>query len=155
MVYFVTGLIFIAVAGYVLYPLLRRPSRTEQLEAKLNGAVGSLQEQRDAIYAALKELDFDFQTGKLSSEDYESLRHQYRQRAVAILQQIDDVQKRGAVDYELEAEIQIARARRARQRKQQGARPSLSWTCAECGRTMTAADNFCSGCGAKRSKSGG
>lgn len=145
MVYFMTGLIFIAVAGYVLYPLLRRPSRAEQLEAKLNGAVGSLQEQRDAIYAALKELDFDFQTGKLSSEDYESLRHQYRQRAVAILQQIDDVQKKGALDYELEAEIQIARARQ----RQRGARPS-SWTCADCGRMMTAADHFCSGCGAKR-----
>ncbi|MCS6859149.1 MAG: hypothetical protein NZT92_02375 [Abditibacteriales bacterium] len=150
MFYLLTGLIFIAVAGYVLYPLLRRPSRAERWEAQLNGAVGSLQEQRDAIYAALKELDFDFQTGKLSSEDYESLRSRYRQRAVAILQQIDEVQKKGALDYELEAEIQIARARRARQRKQRKGRPSSSWACVECGRMMTAADNFCSGCGAKK-----
>jgi rubrerythrin len=150
MVYVISGLIFTAVAGYVLYPLLRRPPPTKTSDAKMNGAVGSLMEQRDAIYAALKELDFDFQTGKLSSEDYESLRQEYRQQAVAVLQQIDEVQKKGAVDFELEAEIQIARARLKRQDKKQTARSSASWTCPECGRTMKANDYFCSGCGAKK-----
>ncbi len=150
MVYFFAGLIFVGVAGYVLYPLFRRPLRTEQLDAQLNGAVGNLMEQRDAVYAALKELDFDFQTGKLSQEDYETLRQQYRQQAVAILQQIDRVKQKGAVDLEVEAEIQIARARLQRQRKGQVRVASKSWTCPECERVMTAEDNFCSGCGAKK-----
>jgi hypothetical protein len=150
MLYFISGLIFVSVAAFVLHPLLRRPSRAEKLDAKMNGAVGNLEEQRDAVYAALKELDFDFQTGKLSSEDYETLRQQYRQQAVAILQQIDEVKTKGAVDFEVEAEVAIARARLKRQGKKRSALPSASWTCAPCRRTMTVEDNFCSGCGAKR-----
>src|ERR1700752_1290466 len=36
-----------------------------------------LEEEKDLAYAAIKEAEFDFQMGKLSSEDYTLLRQKY------------------------------------------------------------------------------
>lgn len=45
--------------------------------------------EKQTVYAAIKELDFDRQAGKLSVTDYEQARHSYELRAIAILQEID------------------------------------------------------------------
>ncbi len=37
----------------------------------------------------LKDLDFDFETGKLSKENYQSLRTKYEQETIDVLRQID------------------------------------------------------------------
>ncbi len=44
-----------------------------------------LEKERDLAYAAIKEAEFDFQMGKLSSEDYAALRGTYEARAIAAL----------------------------------------------------------------------
>ncbi|MHB8641504.1 MAG: hypothetical protein ACYDA3_01245 [Gaiellaceae bacterium] len=46
-------------------------------------------EERDRALAALKELEFDHRTGKLSDEDYRQLVSGYRQRAAAALRALD------------------------------------------------------------------
>ena len=67
----------IAVLGvvYVAGPFLREPAieghddRFDQLEPEAQRAL-ELAEQRDRALAALKELEFDHRTGKLSDDDY-------------------------------------------------------------------------------------
>ena len=59
----------------------RRPTPTEE--------VAELVARRDTIYATLKELDMDYEMGKLTLADYQALRDRYRAQAVAILQELD------------------------------------------------------------------
>jgi len=61
---------------------LRGPSRAD--EGRL-----ALAEERDRALAALKELEFDHRTGKLSDEDYRELVGGYRRRAAAALRALD------------------------------------------------------------------
>jgi tetratricopeptide (TPR) repeat protein len=48
-----------------------------------------LSEERDAIFRALKELDFDHEAGHLSDDDYRALRDRYENRAAQILTALD------------------------------------------------------------------
>ena len=75
----------------VLWPLRRgagtesptapeRPSDDRRLE---------LEEEKVALYRALRELDFDHDAGHLSDADYEGLRERYETRAAALLSALD------------------------------------------------------------------
>jgi tetratricopeptide (TPR) repeat protein len=77
-------------AMIVLWPLLRgrdtaataapRPGAERRLE---------LMEERDTVYRALRELDFDHEAGHLADDDYRALRDTYETRAAAALQALD------------------------------------------------------------------
>lgn len=79
-------LVFLALLP-VLIPFFRSsegtPLGSEQTELQ------ELLAEKQTVYAAIKELEFDHQAGKLSLEDYEQARHSYDLRAIAILQEID------------------------------------------------------------------
>ena len=79
-------LVFLALLP-VLIPFFRSsegvPLGSEQTELQ------ELLAEKQMVYAAIKELEFDHQAGKLSLEDYEQARHSYELRAIAILQEID------------------------------------------------------------------
>jgi len=49
--------------------------------------------QREGTYATLKELEFDFESGKLIAEDYRELRARYSAEAVRILQRIEEMER--------------------------------------------------------------
>ena len=44
-----------------------------------------LEKEKELAYAAIKEADFDFEMGKLSSEDHAAIRAKYEARALAAL----------------------------------------------------------------------
>ncbi len=48
-----------------------------------------LLQERARLYAELKELDFDFQAGKLAESDYFALKREVEEKAAAVLQQLD------------------------------------------------------------------
>ena len=79
-------LVFLALLP-VLIPFFRSsegaPLGSEQTELQ------ELLDEKQTVYAAIKELEFDHQAGRLSLEDYEQARHSYELRAIAILKQID------------------------------------------------------------------
>ena len=67
--------------------------------------------QKNNLILTLKELDFDFETGKLSEEDYKSLRTKYEQKTVSILKELETLEQdwkevQGVVDQKLKAEIE-------------------------------------------------
>ena len=52
--------------------------------------------EKETLYAAIQELDFDLKSGKLSAKDHQALRERQENLAAAVLQRIDEAQERGA-----------------------------------------------------------
>jgi hypothetical protein len=84
----------VAVAAVVLVavPFLREPApREDSLREPRESSKRALElaEERDRALAALKELEFDHRTGKLTDADYRALVGAYRRRAAAALQALE------------------------------------------------------------------
>ncbi len=79
-------LVFLALLP-VLIPFFR--SAEESPPGLEQTALQELLAEKQTVYAAIKELEFDHQAGNLSLTDYEQARHSYELRAIAILREID------------------------------------------------------------------
>lgn len=86
------ALAVIAVA-FVARPFLRESRRGEE-PAVVDEARLRLLEQRDRALAALKELEFDHRTGKVSDADYRALVGPLRQEVAVALQSLKPSEKR-------------------------------------------------------------
>lgn len=107
---FLAILISAGSVAYVLWPLFSRsvpaiPEEDDQLTELLS--------RKDGLMIAIKDLEFDYQVGKLSEEDYQRFDTRLRQQAISYMQQIDKLAPQtNQLDDSLEAEI--ARQRKAR-----------------------------------------
>lgn len=161
----------IAAAGYPLFK-----ARTEEaLTVAGEAAMESLRTQRDAVYASIKELDFDHEMGNLSGKDHTDLRERYTRKAVAILKALDEQPRLAPVgawdeglDDAIEQEVAAVRqARRAdvgvdteapvasrHQPKQVAVSKGKQATliCPRCGMAYDTGDAFCRHCGAALSR---
>jgi hypothetical protein len=104
----------------------------------------------------LKELEFDYQSGILTEEDYRELEARYKKKAISILKDADALEKGNESD---DIEVEVRKLRRA------GARPGVAGDaveeavskvrqtkgkfCPQCGTAAKPDDRFCAGCGAK------
>jgi hypothetical protein len=85
------ALVAVAAVLLVAVPFLRDPTPREDTIREPQAADKrrlELAEERDRALAALKELEFDHRTGKLSDTDYRELVGAYRRRAAAALQEL-------------------------------------------------------------------
>ncbi len=109
---------------------------------------------------ALREIEFDRATGKLSDDDYASLKQEYSQAALAAIkaEKAADVDEPSTDQVPPDAEAAIARARSQRS----GECPTCQYTlepgsiyCSSCGRSLVEADASprCWVCGADRQMS--
>ncbi len=103
--YILIAILLAAVFAFIAYPILN-PTREETSQPD---ALDALVAQRDSAYAALRDLDFDFQLGKLSPNDYQALRERYKAHAATVLQQIDALSGSGT-DARIEGEVAQLRA---------------------------------------------
>jgi len=144
------AILIIAVLAFIAYPLF---NTTRAPIAATSNEMDTLVAQRDAAYDAIRDLDLDFQMGKLSQDDYAPLRDKYRARAAQILQQIDAA---GGTDTDAQIEQQVAKLRRAktesvedeiaRMRAQRNATRGAV-LCSQCGTRAQPNDRFCAKCG--------
>ncbi len=85
--------------GYVVRPILRagrQPSAEPWLPDPTDTSTEELAEllfQRDALLAALHDLQMDLQMGKIGEEDFRRLDALYRARAVEVLRRLDELQE--------------------------------------------------------------
>ncbi len=110
-------IIVIGAAAFIALPFFKRRLNEEKpqgvnsidpIEEKLR----EFNSEKESLYSALKEIDFDYYTGKLSKEDYDELEKKYKAEAVFILKEIDNIQgKTNApnLDEEIEREIRAIR----------------------------------------------
>ncbi|MFQ5639381.1 MAG: hypothetical protein ACE5IR_15460 [bacterium] len=129
-------MILLATMAYVANPYWQR--RTVVKHDSGNGYRADLIDRRDNLLSAIKEIEFDCQTGKISEEDFAEMNAKYRTEAVTVLKQIDALGGNNHASGKLEAELQRLRS----QRKVKGVK-----FCSECGKSISAGDCFCSACG--------
>ena len=87
--------IAMAVVAFVAAPFLfvaGRVDRTGGDDGRVSVELQDLLMEKETVYAAIQELDFDFQSGKLSAEDHQALRQRQEAHAAVLLQQIDAAQ---------------------------------------------------------------
>lgn len=134
-------LMAISLVVYVGEPLVRRVS-SRPYRQKDDDETEHLLLQKETLYVAIRDLDFDFQTGKVDQKDYNELRQQLEREAVHILRQLDVVDPLVAFDNEVEHQVRILRRRRA-----STAYGSGREICAHCHISLENAETYCPSCG--------
>ena len=86
--------------------------------------LNTLNNQKENLFTAIREIEFDYGLGKLSREDFEELNSKYNQN----------------LDLELEKEISMFRS---------SPNASTANNCSKCGAEYNLQDVFCSKCGEK------
>jgi hypothetical protein len=86
------GIALVAVA-FVAAPFFfggRAGTRSAAADEQASFDLQELMAEKETVYAAIQELDFDFKAGKLSREDHHGLRERHEERAATLLKAIDD-----------------------------------------------------------------
>lgn len=154
-------LLAVAALAYVLYPLLFDSPAGGVRATSRFARVLQPSGDEDAV-AALREIEFDRATGKLSDADYADLKTRYTARALEAMRASGGIgasEGVSVVDDAAEAAI-LAIRRRLRSCARCGPRPEadavycsncgayLDEKCAGCGREVVEAGaSFCAGCG--------
>src|SRR3989304_2132973 len=92
---------------FIAYPLFKKrwslaaPDEDEKFR--------ELHSRRDTTYSMLKELEFDFQSGILTEEDYRDLEARYKRKAISILKDADDLEKGAGAADDIEEQVQKLR----------------------------------------------
>ena len=134
-----TEALFVVVAimvfAFVAMPIYNAKNRRGEFSKNnVNHRATELQERKDAIYEAIKDIEFDHQMGKLSDEDFQELRQQYKSEAVDLVKKLVQAQpKRGK-----------AKSRQPKKKKQTSGALKFCW---ECGAEINPDDKFCGSCG--------
>ena len=87
----------VACVLYVARPFLREPTPADDRldePGELERRRLAVAEERDRALAALKELEFDHRTGKVSDEDYRAQVGPMRRRAAELLRALEPTQAR-------------------------------------------------------------
>lgn len=114
-------------------------------------------EQHEATLTAIRDLDFDYKTGKVSEEDYQPL------RAQLLIEAAKFIEEQKQEEQQLEALIHSRRKTTQRTKCEHCDAPidagqkfcskcgneSTSSMCPSCGKKMHTGDTFCSSCGTK------
>ncbi len=98
----ILGIVGLYVAKPLLQPRFSRRSRVSRLDR--------LKIQKEAALILIGDLDFDYQTGKLTEDDYQQRRSELMAEAALILQQMDNLQGQSASSESISAETEIVRS---------------------------------------------
>ncbi|HEY4130580.1 MAG TPA: zinc ribbon domain-containing protein [Gemmatimonadaceae bacterium] len=127
--------------AFVLYPLFFGVTRPPVVSV-----IPRLNEGESAV-AALREIEFDRATGKLSETDYAELKTRYTREAIAAMRRKDSGVANGSTSVDDEVEVAV-RAYREQHPvcEVHGPRPEADAVyCSDCGRYL---HDRCAGCGA-------
>ena len=145
------------VAVTIAYPLWKPGPQPPPDPVGPAAILAALEERKLRLYAAIRELGFDYRTDKLEEADYEEEVERVKAEAGAVVREIGEVRSqppRGSDD--LEAEISAlrqglggdTRAHAAQAPRAPGAAPAAGNAfCTQCGTAAAADDRFCSSCG--------
>ena len=131
-------LIAASLAIFVMTPLLSRSNEALPVDVTM---AAHLKRRRLVVYENLQDLEFEYKAGKIATEDYESLRTNYRAEAAGLMAASMEAESVDAADALIEREIAARRAERK-------AKPQDDYTCEKCGFENPLPVKFCGECGA-------
>ncbi len=138
-------------AGYfIIRPLTKPGPPDDSSSPKSDDTLKQLTLKKARAYTTIRELEFDLNMGKISMEDFETLKGQYMLDAVDALKKLDEFQstktrKAGPTGKDMENEIEreISALRQDRSIKK------IHVFCVHCGARAPYRAQFCSLCGAE------
>lgn len=157
------GAILVVAVLYVINPVVyerkKQPEKADALKKDRKGR------QKEAL-AAIRDLDFDFQTGKVTQEDYETLRAQLVLQAAEYIQ--TKKQENEKIEEMIRSRLQRVKSSvkcekcggdigpqdlfcptcRVAVKNQAGSKkPAVQITCPGCGKRVREGDLYCTSCG--------
>jgi len=123
--------VFVVGAAYILWPVFAQARAAPVWPRESSPEWDALLAKKEAAYDAITDIDFEYETGKLSDADYAQLRSSYRAHALDIMGRIDAFGgDAGRVTNQVTEQAGAAQAR-----------------CPNCGYLASDSDRFCSACG--------
>lgn len=140
----IASLLTLSVGFLVLRPLFdgsmgAETGRASRSQAEALRRRAALLNRRRELYAALRDLDFDYSLDKVALADYSVQRYRLVREATEVLSELDQFP---AID----ADDTIERAVRAVLAGQDAPAPGGAF-CPNCGEPFAPADRFCGSCG--------
>ncbi len=152
------GLLALGVLAFMISPMLERSGNRPWTARSRRD---DLLKKKDFIYSAIRELNIDYNMGKLAAEDHEALRQEYMKEASDVLDELDRTAASGLpVGEQIEEAVLELRRRRDsaatavdvsdEESKAADEQPVLAVSgvsCMHCGTINKASANFCVECG--------
>ncbi|HVB63197.1 MAG TPA: hypothetical protein VNE17_00610 [Nitrolancea sp.] len=103
--YLILAVVVIAVFAFVLRPLL---TSQRQLSVSVPARFADLQARRQYLMQAIRDVDFDFASGKMNDEEFQETRTNYIREAAVVLRDLE--KETGGLNEEIDVEILQLRA---------------------------------------------
>ncbi|NIR51647.1 zinc ribbon domain-containing protein [candidate division KSB1 bacterium] len=132
-------LLVLTISFFVVSPIIQ----SRMMKGASNNKNPNLQdlndliERKETVYSQIKDIEFDYQMGKLSESDFKELRQQYKAEAVDLLKQIDEIQGQ---------DVRAKEMLHQQQQKKEASEHGVKY-CWMCGTPVTEGDRFCASCG--------
>jgi len=136
-------LLAVAVVAFIGYPLLRDHLAGEE-DLELPEEAEELYRRKEATYSAIKELEFDYKTGKLSEQDFHELETRFKADALEILEAIDQLEHPTAKG---KAGRRAVTDTAGVESKRRVSAVLSADTCGSCGNVNPSGARFCAVCG--------
>ncbi len=151
--YIVIVFLVLASGYWIIRPLLSPEQLQDSLTPDLNERLNQITLKKEGAYAAIKELEFDLSMGKLSKEDFETMKKQYTLDALEYIEEIDQLQASEKIDPKLtEEEIEKNTENENSPLHKDRSTIEDSVFCTQCGEKAENQDHFCANCGAEMRK---
>jgi Double zinc ribbon len=124
------AVVFVVGTAYVMRPVFRRGPRTAIRRGTDSGEWDALLAEKESACEAIADLDFEYETGKLSDGDYAEVRSRYRARALDVMERLASLEHDPGAAAGPGAGAAEADTR-----------------CPDCGKELRPSDRFCSVCG--------
>ncbi|MCZ6784781.1 MAG: hypothetical protein O7G30_15900, partial [Proteobacteria bacterium] len=110
--------------------------------------------ERESIVESLRDLEHDFETGKVAEADYQGMRSELRSRALELMREEREARRAGANASTTEPDTQLGSAKHDRAGGEQSSKGVVA-RCPECQGTVRDSWTYCAQCGATLPAEGG
>ncbi len=133
---FIELMLLTVVLFIVAYPLFAARTVANAGAVITESGYTDLLYRKESLYIAIKDLDFDYKTGKIDDDDYKAMKAGLESDALELLGRIDN--------YEKQPSPEISSGSSAASRKKRN-----TIFCHECGASIQKSHKFCSECGTR------
>ncbi len=105
-----TGYVILAIAAIVVFAFVLQPLLSRQRHSVINvpARIADLNARRQYLMQAIRDVDFDYASGKTADDEYQETRTAYIREAAVVLRDLE--KETGGIDEEIEVEILQLRA---------------------------------------------